>query len=83
VRWLGLAEKDPNYARERTGLVGELSIPLFQPLRYYHHFCRAGPGRAVALGTFFDFLSSQSAGPLPAVSSKPRASGQCLLARTA
>jgi hypothetical protein len=50
--WL---DKDPGYARERTGLEGELWLPLFVSLRYFHHYCQASPGRAVVLGHFFDF----------------------------
>lgn len=52
--WLA---QDLAYARERTGLEGELWLPLFVPLRYYHHYCGAEPGRAIGQGSFFDFLS--------------------------
>jgi formylglycine-generating enzyme required for sulfatase activity/transcriptional regulator with XRE-family HTH domain len=49
-------ENDPEFARQCTGLGGELLLPLFVPLRYYHHYCQAAPGRAVAMGSFLDFL---------------------------
>lgn len=52
--WL---EKDPALAGRQTGLSGDLLLPLFIPLRYYHHFCDvAGPKWAISRGSFLDFL---------------------------
>jgi hypothetical protein len=56
--WLNQA---PDLARSKTGLPAKntagLLIPLFIPLRHYHHFCQtASPRRSLAPGSFVDFL---------------------------
>ena len=49
-------ENDLEFARRRTGVGEEWLLPLFVPLRYYHHYCQTTPGRTLTLGSFFDFL---------------------------
>jgi formylglycine-generating enzyme required for sulfatase activity len=49
--------QDPDLARAQTGAVRSDLIPLFIPLRYFHHYCRnTAPTRSIALGSFFEFL---------------------------
>lgn len=50
---------DPGFARERTGFAGEVShlpIPIFVPLRYYHHYCRTTANQPISRRSFLEFL---------------------------
>ncbi|MCP4363080.1 MAG: SUMF1/EgtB/PvdO family nonheme iron enzyme [Chloroflexi bacterium] len=48
---------DDAFAQQQTGAEKAGLIPLFVPLRYYHHFCRSDtPPRDISVGSFIDFL---------------------------
>lgn len=76
---------DDRRLRERTGLAGENLVPIFIPLRHYHHFCTAQAGRAISLRSFHDFLAAYFTNlddlAFPAVFYRALIeSGRCLLA---
>ncbi len=48
---------DLDFARAQTGAGRTDLVPLFVPLRYYHHFCRQAPApRPICRRSFLDFL---------------------------
>jgi predicted NACHT family NTPase len=80
--WL---DDDQDYARRRTGLTAELRVPLFVPLRHYHHYCQALKQGPISRRTFFNFLAAYFSEyddlSLPADFYRVLlAGGQCLLA---
>jgi predicted NACHT family NTPase len=51
---------DKLFARAWTGYEGEINelpVPLFVPLRHYHHHCRTVAGRPLSRGSFLEFLA--------------------------
>jgi formylglycine-generating enzyme required for sulfatase activity len=49
--------RDAVFAAAQTGAPTAELVPIFVPLRYYHHFCRQNDTRrAIALGSFAEFL---------------------------
>ncbi len=49
--------RDAVYAAAQTGASTAELVPIFVPLRYYHHFCRqTDTRRPIALGSFAEFL---------------------------
>ncbi len=54
---LARLKNDPALARRQTGHTGDPLLPIFIPLRYFHHFCRGNSTRRpIAWGSFMEFL---------------------------